>query len=129
MDIKLAIVTMFVHNSSLKKGEFVLGADFRFQQRVPALRGEYDVLFWEGISNRLGKHEKILRSRVSNKVKGLGRMRKIILNLGYIVRKEDRGGRYIICSKEWEDNQLSVVLGDYIKEGETNSMAHIFGHF
>jgi hypothetical protein len=74
----------------------------------------------------LRKHEKILRSRVNNKVKGLGCIRKIILEKGFIIRKEDRGGRYVVCERAWEDNQLSVVLSKFITEGVTKSDAHMY---
>jgi len=82
------------------------GANFRVWTKKVKPMNDTDQLVWETISRMKNRPLSQTMNMYCNKVWGYHRFIKKLGGLGWIIRKEDRGNRFILIRKEWEQQCL-----------------------
>jgi len=83
------------------------GANFRVQtKKCRSYRDVWDQTFWEHYI----KDDKFKKMNLcKNRIKGLHEWKNDLYNNGWIVRKEDKGCRFCLVSRQWENNQWKTA--------------------
>jgi len=94
------------------------GTSFRYRNRN-ANPSRDDTILYTELAKRIGKSLNFVMNYSKNRAwndKMLLRELKKVNNM--VLRKEDRGNRWILCPLEWEDKQFEEFSSKYLKEDE-----------